>query len=113
MHHCHIQFYFAGQQCRVFSVIKEMSPLKHFTHKFSESNIPNKTLASQADVILANLENTDTEDVLKTLLACKHKETELILLAKKDQFRLLADVLSEIKDIWTLPMSDEETKFRF
>lgn len=50
---------------------------------------------------------------MKTLLACKHKETELILLAKKDQFRLLADVLSEIKDIWTLPMSDEETRFRF
>ncbi len=113
MHHCHIQFYFAGQKCKVFSVIKKMSPLKYFTHEFSESNIPDTTLVSQADVILANLENADTEEVLATLLTCKHKETELILLVKKDQFKFVTDVLSEIKDIWTLPMSDEETKFRF
>lgn len=113
MHHCHIQFYFAGHQCRVFNIIKEMSPLKHFTHEFSESSIPDKMLASKADVILACFQDMDVNGTLETLLSGRRKKTRLIVLIEKKQFPLIADKLPEIDDIWTLPMSDEETHFRF
>ena len=38
MYHCHIRFYLAGHQNQVFEIIKQILPLKHFTHIFSESD---------------------------------------------------------------------------
>lgn len=113
MYHCHIHFYFAGRQRRLFDLIKEMSPLENFSHEFSESVKPDAELASAADVILADLQGTDAREALKTLISCKGKEAELILLADKNQILLLSDYLQEIKDIWTMPMSEEEAAFRF
>ncbi len=48
------------------------------------------------------------------MLTSKRKEdAEIILLADKEQVQVLSDNLSEITDIWTLPLSDEEIHFRF
>ncbi len=113
MYHCHIHFYFAGRQRRIFDIIKGMAPLENFTHEFSESIKPDADLASAADVILADLQETDAREALRMFISCKRKETELILLADKNQILLLADYLQEIRDIWTMPMSEEETAFRF
>ena len=113
MYHCHIHFYLAGRQRRMFDIIKNMSALEHFTHEFFESERPDPELVSRADVILADLEGMDAEEALRILVSDKRKETELILLADKGQIPLLADHLPEIKDIWTTPMSEEELGFRF
>ncbi len=113
MYHCHIQFYLSGRPCRMFDIIKETLPLEHFTHGFLESDKPEGTLAARADVILADLQDMDVKEALRTLTAAKKKEAEMILLADKEQIMLLRDDLSDIKDIWTLPMSDEEIRFRF
>ena len=113
MYHCHIQFYLSGHPCRVSDIIKEILPLEHFTHGFLESDKPEEALAAEADVILADLQDMDVKEALQTLTAIKKKDAEMILLADKEQIMLLADNLSDIKDIWTLPMSDEEIKFRF
>ena len=112
MYHCHIHFYLTGHQCRVFEILKETSPLEHFTHEFSESDEPEKALAAKADVILVNLQDLDVKEALQMLDLGKSRDTELILLADKKQIMFLTDVLSKIKDIWTMPMSDEEIKFR-
>lgn len=113
MYHCHIQFYLSGHSCRVFDIIKEISPLEHFTHEFLESEKPEGELAAKADVILADLQDMDVKEALQTLTVNKNNEAEIILLADKEQIMLLADDLSDIKDIWTMPMSDEEIRFRF
>nr|WP_300851198.1 response regulator [uncultured Acetatifactor sp.] len=113
MYHCHIHFYLAGPQDRLFDAVKKANPFEYFTHTFLESDSPQKELAAKADVILANIQDLDTEEALATLLSGKGKDTELILLANPSQIGLLSVDFSEIRDIWTLPMSEEEISFRF
>ena len=113
MYHCHIHFYLTGCQNKEFEIIKEMSPLSHFTHTFSESIRPEKALAANADVILAYLHNVDVQETMQALLSYKGESAELILLADKEQVTLLSDLLTETKDIWITPISEEEIRFRF
>lgn len=112
MYSCHLQFCLTGKQNSVFDIIKNMAPLEHFTHEFSESEKPRKPLAAKADVIIANLQDTDVIKTLKKIISDKNEKAELILLTDKEQIALIND-LSEIKDIWIMPMSEEEIKFRF
>ena len=55
MYRCQICFYLTGSHNRVFDIIKEMSPLEHFTHEFLESEKPDSGLAGRADVIVADV----------------------------------------------------------
>lgn len=113
MYHCHIHFYFAGHPCRAFEIVKEMSPLVPFTHEFLESDRPEEKLTAQADVMLVSLQGMDAKETLQMLTSERKEEAEIILLADKEQVQDLSDNLSEITDIWTLPLSDEEIHFRF
>ena len=112
MYHCHIRFYLAGHQNQVFEIIKQILPLKHFTHIFSESDQIENTLVTKADVILANLQDMDMKQSLHILLE-KKEHTDLILLVEKNQMSFLSEELSKVEDIWILPMEEEEIKFRF
>ncbi len=111
MYHCHIHFYLIGNPCSVLEEVKEMPPLEHFTHEFSEGNEPDEALAAKADVIFANLHDRNGEEAVRALAGAKRKEAELILLADKGQIDTLWEFMPEIKDIWTLPMSGEEVRF--
>lgn len=113
MYQCHLNFYLTGHQNKIHEIIKEMSPLKHFTHDFFVSDNIDNTLAGKADVIFANLQDTDINNSLNILIAEKKKETELIVFADAQQVMLLTEYMPNIKDIWILPMSDEEIRFRF
>ena len=113
MYHCHIHFYLIGNPCRAWEEVKEMPPLKHFSHEFFESNEPDEALAAKADVILANIQDMNEKETVRVLAGAKRKEAELILLADKGQIDTVLEFMSGIKDIWTLPISGEEMKFRF
>ncbi len=118
MYHCHLHFYLMGHSCRAFEMIKEMPPFEYFTHEFSEGEKPDDASAAQADVILLHLQGMDGRENLRRLRENGKRETELILLADKEQITLLtdgssSDDLSFIKDIWMMPMSDGEIRFRF
>ncbi len=113
MYHCHIHFYFIGTKCKIFEIIKEMSPLEQFTHEFLESEKPEEALLNSADVFLYNLQDEKVKNMVQMLIAKKNQKTELILLTNKNKILDLTDFLSDIKDIWTYPMSDEEVRFRF
>ena len=113
MYHCQIRFYLTGHSGRMFDVIKKMAPFEHFTHEFMESEKPEEALAADADVIFVDLRDCNPEEVLHTLLSGKRKDAELILLAEREHLRVLTKELPEIKDIWILPMSEDETAFRF
>lgn len=113
MYHCHVHFYLVGQPCRVFEIIKEMAPLEHFFHEFSESDKLEKAPAAQADVIIASLQDVEAKEAVHKLNLYKKETAELIVLADREQILLLTESLPEIKDIWTMPMADEEIRFRF
>ncbi len=113
MYHCHVRFYLTGHKCRAFEIIKKMQPLECFTHEFWESSEPDSGLAAKADVIFANLQDIDAAEALRVLSAGRTVEAELILFLGKDRLPDLTDGFSEIKDIWTVPLSDEEIRFRF
>ncbi len=113
MYHCHVRFCLTGHHCRIFEIIKGMETFEHSTHEFIESGKVSKEAFAAADVIFANLQDIEEKEALCTLISGKGRETELILLADREQVGLLKDDLAEVKDIWTLPMTDEEIRFRF
>lgn len=112
MYHCNTQIYLIGPHRALFDPLKEMPPLEAFTHEFTESDKPEKILSSKADVILADLREFDIAAV-HALIAWKKPEAELILLIDKEQITKLDGDIYDILDIWTLPLSETELKFRF
>lgn len=113
MYHCHTHIYLTGCTGKQFDIIKEMEPLAHFTHSFTESEAVDKTLAAQADVIFADLHGWSAQEMVRALIESKRGETGLILFADNEQIPLLTEYMENIEDIWTNPMSDEEIRFRF
>ena len=114
MYHCNVCFYYVGEGQELLEVMKKAEPLEHFTHDFETSPEPSELLIKKADVIFADLQGVDTETILRILLCYKREETQLILLADKEQTRLLMEQdLSAVTDIWPMPMTEEEMQFRF
>ncbi|MEZ3444776.1 MAG: response regulator [Lachnospiraceae bacterium] len=116
MYHCHINFLFWGRQHRLLKQIEAIPPLEHFTHKYFESPKPSEAMISKGDVIIADLSGTDAVQTIRTLLAGKRHDAELIVLADKEQSAALIslpDCLDAVYDIWTLPLSDNELRFHF
>ena len=113
MYHCHVHFHLVGIRQDVFAVIEEMSPLPCFTHEFTKSERAGDALTGGADVILADLRDMDVRETVCALTADRGEDTELILLAEKEQIPLLTRMMDGVKDIWTLPMSGEEIRFHF
>ena len=112
MYHCHIKFYVVGKQNRFLEIMKEMSAPEAFAYEFIHSEIPEKEPTENADIIFADLGGAEAAKAVRTLIAWKNQETDIILLAEQEQFSELGDSLSEITDFWTLPMTEEEMRFR-
>ena len=83
MYHCHIHFYLTGHPCRVFELIKEISPMENFTYEFSQNENLEGEFIANANVIFANLQDMDLKKALRALYSSKHDGTELILLDRK------------------------------
>lgn len=115
MYTCRLHIYFAGHPSHAFDVIKKMPSLDKFTHIFSESDEAEVSLSQEADVIIADLSHMDMPSSLQIFLSNRRAGTEVILLADKKQMQLLCSdpALKDITDIWIMPMSDEELRFRF
>ena len=110
MYRCHTCFYYIGHQRELLEIIQGLEPLEHFTHTFWAGDQPEQALAVQADVILADMRSLDAEAV-GSLARLKRPEAELIVLADKAQAELLD--LSAVHDVWTLPLTEAELRFRF
>lgn len=112
MYHCHVHFYLIGCQHSVYEIVREMPPMDHFTHEFIEGEKPDGKLTAKADVIFADLQGMDAAAV-RELVSCKKEESEVILLADREQEGLLSLDLSQVRDVWMMPMTEEEIRFRF
>ncbi len=113
MYHCHLRFYLTGCPCSAFESIKEVLPFEHFAHEFFESVELETEQAAGADIILLNLMGREVQKTLQALLEAKKAETELLVLADKGQIPELEAYLGEVRDIWVMPMTDAEARFRF
>lgn len=115
MYHCHIHFYLTGRSCKAYEIMKTMPPLERFTHEFMESCDPDEALALKADVIFVNLADRGTQGIedLRRLFAVQKQDAQVIVLATDGQIPLLEEQIPGIKDIWLLPMSEMEIRFRF
>ena len=92
MYHCRMQLYLMGPKRELFDPIRESEPLGQFTHTFLESVQPDPNLAAKADVIFADLRETDAGKTVQTLAAAG---AELILLAEREQLSALAGERTE------------------
>ncbi|MCM1191105.1 MAG: response regulator [Butyrivibrio sp.] len=113
MYHCYVRFYITGNQRQMFDTIRDMPPMDAFVHEFAESERPQEAPAAEADVILADLRGMDGAKTVQDLIRWKKPEAELILLAEREQFAEFEDSLSAVSDVWTLPMTEAELRFRF
>ncbi len=89
MYNCHLHIYLAGHPCRAFQIIREMPPLEHFTHVFSENENPEEAMVSEADVIVADLSDMDIGKALRILASDRNHKTQILLLTDKEQMKLL------------------------
>lgn len=114
MYHCNIEFYFIGLQGKWTKIIKETLPLERFSHSFTENDKPDNSNIAKADVIFAYLQDADVRKIFDRILLHRKKDAEVILLAMPEQTaKLMGCDLTAVTDIWTLPMTEEELKFRF
>jgi diguanylate cyclase (GGDEF)-like protein/PAS domain S-box-containing protein len=117
MYHCAVHFYKLGTKDSFMEQIEKVLPLEHFTHVFTESEKLDRELAKAADIIFLNvqgMEEPQVQAVLEGVLDCKKADAELILMAEQAQVGASIDShRKELTDIWYLPMSEQETDFRF
>lgn len=111
MYHCNLCFCLVGEDCRVFELLRQATPLEHFTHRYISVGFDDEQLAS-ADVIVANLRGADAPEALSLLRAKISSDAELVLVADSEQVAGIADLLDDANDLWTLPMTDGEIRFR-
>ncbi len=115
MYTCSLHIYFAGHPSHALDVLKKMPSLEHFTHIFSESDEVESSLCAKADVVIADLFRLDIKSALQIILPNRRESAEVILLAERKQMQVLCaePALKNVSDVWIMPMSDEELRFRF
>lgn len=113
MYHRDINFYLVGNRCNELEIVKKMAPLDKFRHKFEESSNVEVSKVLNANVIILNLVNVDTTKMLSQVLSNKKETSQLIILTNQEDIISLGENIWEIKDIWLMPMLEQEIEFRF
>ncbi len=101
-----------GRRCREFEIMRKMPPLEFFTHECRESEKPENKLMDGVDAVFVSLQEADTGEILH-FFEKNNRGAKIVLLAGQAQIRELGDKLTWLWDIWTLPMTEEEVRFRF
>lgn len=112
MYRCHVQFYLLTRRKEEFEALRTMPPLENFTHTFVCGDSLQSGPLAKADVILADLREQG-EQTLSALLSGKREKAQLILMARADQVPAFAEALEQVSDLWLLPMTEAELRFRF
>ena len=110
MYRCHLNIYLIGSQLDSFEILKGMSPLENFTHTFFQSPSPERDLTEKADAVFLWLEK---ENDLRTVLSYKKKSTALVVISEANKKDGLLSCSDRLDDVWVLPLSNDELKFRF
>lgn len=71
MYHCHVCFYFIGNESQLFEIIRCMPALPSSEYEFIENKSADRESASRADVILADLREMNAVEAVRNLTAWK------------------------------------------
>jgi len=107
-----IQLYFIGPRQELFALIRDEAPPEGFIFTYEQSDRPEKEWLERADLILVDLQALGIQ-ALETLFSNKKVGADLVVMIAAEQFDQLSDCLDRLKDVWTLPMSDQAVRFRF
>lgn len=107
MYSCCVRFYLIGDEKNLFSIIKNIPPFKHFSHKFCSSTQPDAALLHSSDVIIACVKGEPEAEAVRAVIKEKKDDAELIVIAEKESVHMLMDMSEDIKDIWILPMTKD------
>ncbi len=117
MYHCHLHIQFRGPQCVAFEAIRGMPALENFSHTFSYAarleEGPAPKPKCDVDVTIANLQGLSVDTAIQTAVLLGHESKGLIIFAERAQSEALLDHLPESADLWLLPLSEKEARFRF
>ena len=113
MSHSRLAFTCVGCHPEVFEPIKAMPALNPYTHAFTVTEQPDSESVGSADVILADLRDMDCPGTLESLFSHKKESAQLVLLADLERFNLTPDQLAQVTDLWAMPMTEDELRFRF
>ena len=113
MSHSRLAFTCVSCHPEVFEPIKAMPALDPYTHAFTVIGQPDSEAVGSADVILADLRDMDCTGTLESLFSHKKESAQLVLLADLERFNLTPDQLAQVTDLWAMPMTEDELRFRF
>lgn len=111
MYHCQTKIYLIGQQGQIFMpLLKAIPPLTGFSHDFWQTDLPDNSLISQANLILA-----DWQSLPDGFSQKNQTQQQTILLTTKEELAGLNSQtdLSQFADIWFLPLEETELRLRF
>ncbi len=97
-------------------VVEEIEPLPHFKHQTLDNNIPQILQLKKADFVLADLHNYagKEQSAIDFLLTHRKPDNDIVVCADKNQADTILTLAGEaITDIWFMPLSEEEIRFRF
>ncbi len=113
MYHCRILIHLAGSFKKYSDIVKSMPFPDSIDAEYSEGNLTDGTY--NADIIIAGFEGADEATVQRGIKAlCKSKKpgAELIAAVPRGVDLFSGEFAPEINNVWYLPMSAEELKFR-
>lgn len=108
MYHCNVNFCFWGCTEKMIGIIQSIPVPNHFFYKFTIGSQTDDI--ADADIVFLK---TDHASDLNNIISAKSPETQIILLTSKENFCKFGGCLADISDIWTIPLSEEELRFRF
>ena len=108
MYHCHVRFYFVGDLPEVTRAVEELAPPRGFEYSFSQSALPDKALAREADVIFYAPAG---ENYILGLDLWKKPDAKVILVWNRE-LPLTEKDYEGAGDIWYTPFAPGELAFR-
>ena len=111
MYRCHVEFYLINCPPNVLETITALPVLEGFDHAFTSSSEPQSELLARADVILAV--PARGEETVRILSEGRKSTAELILLSEQEQTASLSNSVALANELWRLPMTETELRFRF
>lgn len=113
MYHCRILIHLAGSMKAFSGVVRSMPFPDGIDAEFSEGILTDGTFG--ADIIIAGFEGADEAAVqsgIKALLKSKKPGSKLIVAVPSGMELFSSDLISGINDVWYLPISEDELKYR-
>ncbi|MDE7361076.1 MAG: response regulator [Oscillospiraceae bacterium] len=110
MYHCRLKFMFVGKSDRLLGIAETLTPPEGFEFEFLSSAVPSE--ASAANVIFADYSDFKSLDEVRETFSTMSGHASIVLLAESGADVYSGD-LGFVSDVWTIPMTDDEARFRF